>query len=191
MHVLIFDTETGGISPQHNDVLQLSYQVVDTDTGMVVKEVNHYFPWPEDRWRVQWGAIQVNGLTEAFLATQRLSDRYAALEEFFDDMYGCTYLVAHNGDFDKKFITAEAKRQHYLIGPNEWKPIIDTMKTTVRLCQLPSHSSRSCYKWPKLSELAEYLSIPTDDLRLHDSSADVELTKRCFLYLLEKKFYRL
>lgn len=191
MKILIFDTETGGINPEQNDILQLSYQVVDCATREVLKEVNHYFPWPEEKWRVQPGAICVNGLTEEFLATKELSNRYDALEEFFDDMYGCTYLVAHNGDFDKRFIIAEAQRQHYIIGPNEWKPIIDTMKTTTELCQLPPHPGRSGYKWPKLCELAECLRIPMDDINLHDSSADVELTKRCFLYLLEKEFYRL
>ena len=36
--------------------------------------------------------------------------------------------------------------------------------------------------------MAEFLRIKTDDINLHDSSADVELTMRCFLYLLEKKF---
>ena len=70
-------------------------------------------------------------------------------------------------------------------------PIIDTMKTTTNLCQLPAREGRCGYKWPKLIELAECLRIKTDDINLHDSSADVELTKRCFLYLLEKKFYKL
>lgn len=191
MKILIFDTETGGISPEQNDILQLSYQVIDDATQRVVKKVNHYFPWPEDRWRVQPGAIAVNGLTERFLASQKLSNRYEALEEFFDDMYGCTYLVAHNGDFDKKFIIAEARRQRYIIGPDEWKPMIDTMKTTVELCRLPCRNGKQGYKWPRLYELAECLNIPMDDINLHDSSADVELTKRCFLYLLERKFYQL
>lgn len=191
MKILIFDTETGGVSPIENDILQLSYQVIDIESREVLKEVNHYFPWPEDKWRVQPGAIAVNGLTEEVLATKVLSDRYEALQEFFDDMYGCTYLVAHNGDFDKKFITAEAKRKRYIIGPDEWKPLIDTMKTTTELCQLPPHPGRSGYKWPKLAELAECLRISTDDINLHDSSADVELTKRCFLYLLDRDFYSL
>lgn len=191
MKILIFDTETGGVSPEQNDILQLSYQVIEYATQQVVKKVNHYFPWPEEKWRVCRQAIEVNGLTEEYLATKELSDRYSALEEFFDDMYGCSYLVAHNGDFDKKFIIAEAKRHRYIIGPNEWKPMIDTMKTTTELCQLLPHPGRTGYKWPKLIELAECLRITTDDINLHDSSADVELTKRCFLYLLEKKFYQL
>lgn len=191
MRILVFDTETGGCSPVDNDILQLSYQVIDTDSGELVKEVNHYFPWPEDKWRVTYGAIQVNGLTEEFLATKPMSDRRTALEEFLDDMVDVDYIVAHNGDFDKKFIMAEAQRYGFSIYPNDFKPMIDTMKTTTEVCKLPAHPGRSGYKWPKLIELAECLNIETDDINLHDSSADVELTKRCFMKLLDDGFWRL
>ena len=163
MRILIFDTETGGTNPYYNDILQLSYQIIDGETFHVVREANYYFPWPEDKRRVQWGAILVNGLTE------------------------CDLCVAHNGDFDKGFINATARREG--ICSFQWPPMIDTMKTTANLCRLPARGGRSGYKWPKLIELAECLRIKTDDINLHDSSADVELTKRCFLYLLEKRFY--
>lgn len=102
----------------------------------------------------------VNGLTEEYLATKELSDRHEALNEFIDDLLDCEVCVAHNGDFDKNFINATAQREGIYR-----------------------------FNWPKLIELAECLRIKTDDINLHDSSADVELTKRCFLYLLEKKFY--
>lgn len=189
MNILIFDTETGGVNCYANDILQLSYQVIDSRSFNLIKEVNHFFPWPEDKSRVQWGAIQVNGLTEEYLATKVLSDRHNALNEFIDDLLDCEVCVAHNGDFDKSFINATAQREgiyHF-----NWPLMIDTMKTTTNLCQLPARGGRCGYKWPKLIELAECLRIKTDDINLHDSSADVELTKRCFLYLLEKKFYQL
>lgn len=189
MRIVIFDTETGGTNPYANDILQLSFQIVDGDTFQTIREVNYYFPWPEDKYRVQWGAIQVNGLTEEFLATQVLSDRYEALNDFIDELSECDLCVAHNGEFDKNFINATARREG--VYPFEWPMMIDTMKTTVNLCQLPSRGWGHGYKWPKLIELAECLRIDTYDINLHDSSADVELTKRCFLYLLERKFYRL
>lgn len=188
MKILIFDTETGGLNAYANDILQLSYQVVDGSTFQTIREVNHYFPWPGNKSRVQWGAIQVNGLTEEFLATQDLSDRYEALNEFIDELIDCDLCVAHNGEFDKNFINATAKREG--IYPFEWPMMIDTMKTTTNLCCIP-HRNGYGYKWPKLIELAECLNIRTSDINLHDSSGDVELTKRCFMYLLEKKFYRL
>ena len=76
MNILIFDTETGGVNCYTNDILQLSYQIIDSRSFNVIKEVNHFFPWPEDKSRVQWGAIQVNGLTEEYLATKGNSTTY-------------------------------------------------------------------------------------------------------------------
>lgn len=190
MKILIFDTETGGVNAYANDILQLSYQIIDYDTQRVLKNVDRFFPWPEDKTRITWGAIQVNGLTEEYLATKDLSDRREAMEEFYEDMDNCELIVAHNGEFDKKFIIATAQREG-LRRFDGWKPMIDTMKTTTDLCRIPKRNGGFGFKWPKLIELAEFLNIETDDINLHDSSADVELTKRCFLYLLEKKFYRL
>lgn len=187
MKILIFDTETGGVNAEQNDILQLSYQIIDGGTFKVLKAVDRFFPWPEDKSRVTSGAIFVNGLTEEYLATKTLSDRANAVREFYADMEECAMLVAHNGQFDKGFIDATAEREGVAVP--EWKPMIDTMLTTTDLCQLPPHPGRIGYKWPKLIELAEFLRINTDDINLHDSSADVELTKRCFLYLVEKGFY--
>jgi len=90
MKILVFDTETGGLNPRDNDILQLSYQIVDLENRDVVKSVDRFFPWPKDKSRVSWGVINVK----------------------------------------------------------------------------------------------------TDDINRHDSSADVELTKRCFIHLLEKDFYK-
>jgi uncharacterized protein YprB with RNaseH-like and TPR domain len=52
MRILIFDTETSGLDPQWNVILQLSYQIVDSDSWSTIKSVNHYFSWPEDKTRV-------------------------------------------------------------------------------------------------------------------------------------------
>lgn len=184
MKILVFDTETGGLNAYDNDILQLSYQIVDGETFDTIREVNHYFPWPDDKSRVQLGAIQVNGLTEEYLSTQVLSSRYEALTDFVDDLSMCDLCVAHNGEFDMGFINATARREG--VRCPEWPAMVDTMKSTVDICCIP-HKRGWGYKWPKLIELAECLCIKTDDINLHDSSADVELTKRCFIYLLEHR----
>ena len=44
MRILIFDTETGGTNPYANDILQLSFQIVDGNTFQTIREVNYYFP---------------------------------------------------------------------------------------------------------------------------------------------------
>lgn len=53
MRILIFDTETGGTNPYANDIWKLSFQIVDGNTFQTIREVNYYFPWPENKYRVQ------------------------------------------------------------------------------------------------------------------------------------------
>ena len=75
MKILIFDTETSGLQAGYNVILQLSYQIVETSDWSVLKSVNHYFSWPEESFRVDDRAIEVNGLTKDFLSRQQLSDK--------------------------------------------------------------------------------------------------------------------
>ena len=76
MRILVFDTETSGLDPQWNVILQLSYQIVDPDSWATIKTVNHYFAWPDNKARVSEDAIRVNGLTEEVLSSKQLSNNY-------------------------------------------------------------------------------------------------------------------
>ena len=190
MKILFFDTETSGINPGWNVILQLSYQIVESDSWYVEKVVNHYFPWPEMKSRVSEEAICVNGLSEEFLVTQQLSDRKTALEEFIADKDACDLLVAHNLEFDKKFIIASCREEGVKYASSGWARTYDTMKRTTSFCQIPKGWGYG-YKWPKLTELADCLNIKYSYIHLHDSSGDVELTKLCFRELVSQGIYHL
>lgn len=179
MRILVFDTETSGLNPQWNVILQLSYQIVDSDSWATKKTVNHYFAWPEDRSRVTQEAINVNGLTEEVLCSKQLSNRKTALEEFVTDKDSCDMLVAHNLEFDKKFIIASCREEGVKYANSGWSKSYDTMKRTTSFCQIPKDWGTG-YKWPKLTELADCLGVDYSNIALHDSSGDVELTKLCF-----------
>ena len=183
MRILVFDTETSGLDPQWNVILQLSYQIVDSDSWVTIKAVNHYFSWPENKTRVTQEAINVNGLTEEVLAKKQLSNRKAALEEFVTDKDSCDLLVAHNLEFDKKFIIASCREERVKFASSGWSQSYDTMKRTTKYCQIPKEWGNG-YKWPKLTELADCLGIDYSQLSLHDSTGDVELTKQCFKKLV-------
>ena len=179
MRILIFDTETSGLNPQWNVILQLSYQIVDTDSWTTQKTVNHYFAWPENKARVTQEAINVNGLTEEVLSSKQLSDRKSALEEFVTDKDSCELLIAHNLEFDKKFIIAACREEGVKFANSGWAQSYDTMKRTTNYCQIPKDWGNG-YKWPKLTELADCLGVDYSQIALHDSAGDVELTKLCF-----------
>lgn len=186
--VLIFDTETSGLHPTFNSILQLSYQVVEFKTWRVIKSVNHFFQWPEDESRVDWEAIYVNNLTYKFLQSQKLSDQKVALQEFFLDLSECQLAIAHNAEFDQLFIDC-AKKEFNVRTKVKWPFLIDTMKDTTELCRLSPRKYDGEWKWPKLIELASKLKVNSSDISLHDSRCDVELTKRCFIELINCKFY--
>jgi len=188
MRILVFDTETSGLNPQWNVILQLSYQIVDSDSWATLKTVNHYFPWPENKARVTQEAINVNGLTEEILNNKQLSNRKIALEEFVTDKDSCDLLVAHNLEFDKKFIIASCREEGVKYANSGWLKSYDTMKRTTSFCQIPK-AWGSGYKWPKLTELADCLYIDYSNIPLHDSAGDVELTKLCFESIVAEGLY--
>ena len=190
MRILVFDIETSGLDPQWNVILQLSYQIVDSDSWVTIKTANHYFAWPENKARVTQEAITVNGLTEEVLSGKQLSNRKTALEEFVSDKDSCDLLVAHNLEFDKKFIIASCREEGVKFASSGWSQSYDTMKRTTNYCQLPKDWGNG-YKWPKLTELADCLGINYSNISLHDSSGDVELTKRCFEQIIAEGLYDL
>lgn len=190
MRILVFDTETSGLDPQWNVILQLSYQIVDSDSWATIKIVNHYFSWPENKTRVSQDAIRVNGLTEEVLSGKQLSNRKTALEEFITDKDSCDLLVAHNLEFDKKFIIASCREEGVKFASSGWSQSYDTMKRTTNYCQIPKEWGNG-YKWPKLTELANCLNIDYSNISLHDSSGDVELTKLCFKRIIAEGLYTL
>ena len=190
MRILIFDTETSGLDPQWNVILQLSYQIVDSDSWTTLKSVNHYFSWPENKARVTQEAIAINGLTEEVLSSKQLSNRKTAFEEFVTDKDSCDLLVAHNLEFDKNFIIASCREEGVKYANSGWSKSYDTMKRTTSFCQIPKAWGNG-YKWPKLTELADCLYIDYSNIPLHDSAGDVELTKLCFEGIVANGLYNI
>lgn len=178
---VVFDTETSGIDCMRNNILSISWQVLDNKLRKV-SEKTYYFNWPADVSRVSSRAIEVNGLTKERLAELGTSDKAEALQEFADAIADADLLVAHNGSFDKSFVLVEAKREG--ININMSIPLWDTMQRMTDFCALPGYYGD--YKWPKLIELANSIRVKTDDIDWHQSAADVEVTARCFRKIAEK-----
>lgn len=174
--VLIFDTETSGLGYTKYDILSLSWQVIDLHSWSKLSEGDVYFDWVSDD-RVQPIAIKTNGLTKEKLAELGTIDRAEGMKMFKEALTDVDLVVAHNASFDKTFVDETVKRES--LPSIEWPEIFDTMKTM----SVPKEDGG--YKNPKLEELAVVLGIEENDLVLHQSSFDVELTKRCFRKIVE------
>lgn len=101
---MLFDTETTGFEPDHGDrIVELAcVEIVNLlPTGRTFhRYVNPERDVPEE-------VVRVHGLTAKFLSDKsRFGDVAADLVAFFED----SPIVAHNAEFDRRFLNAELQR---------------------------------------------------------------------------------
>lgn len=153
MKVLIFDTETSGLEPWLHEMLQLAWQVVDTEDWSVQVQHNCYFPLPKDKRKVSPQAIRVNGLTASVLESKGTMQRAKAIRMFAADMATVDACAAHNLYFDKDFVRVKDTKK-LVSWPEE---CICTMLRTTALCAYlgigtATISGRGCPNWLTSSE---------------------------------------
>jgi DNA polymerase-3 subunit epsilon len=181
MMYLFFDTETTGlprnwkapVSDLENwpRLVQLAFLVYD-GLGRKLHE-DSYIIKPEG-WSIDPGAARIHGITESRALREGVAMQVAlgALQAELDQ---CDTLVAHNMAFDEKIVGAEFLRMTRR-NPLDGKSRLCTMEVSTPLLKLEGYYG---YKWPKLSELHEYL-FGVDFEEAHDAGADIAATARCF-----------
>jgi DNA polymerase III subunit epsilon len=104
MRQVVLDTETTGLEPE------AGHRVIEIGCVEIFKRRKtgrtfHRYVRPDRE--VDWGALQVHGITNEFLAQQpRFADVVDELLEFI----GGAELIIHNAAFDIAFLDAELKR---------------------------------------------------------------------------------
>ena len=145
--ILFFDTETTGLTP--GGIIQLSY-IMQTESGTTAK--NFFFAVDY----IEPSATAVHGFTVEKiyeLSGGRTFSEY--MEEIYDDFFAADLIVAHNVKFDIGFMIAEFCYQDRRF---RYKQEFDTMKFFTEIMKLPRENHRG-YKYPKLSELVEFLDL--------------------------------
>lgn len=177
--LIFFDTETNGLSSD-NSVLSITATKaqIDRDTFEieVLEEFTRYYFSVEP---YNNGAVSVNGLTYANVLELRrnsnsnyanyFKDDTEDLEKFFGD---AKHFIAHNIDFDSKFIKREL----------DYK--LCTMKLNTSKVGI-YNPYKGNFKWPKLLQTAKHYGISINKEKLHMSSYDVELTIEVFRKMIE------
>ena len=177
---LFFDTETTGLKPYQDHIVQLAWILADEYREVVGRGNLIVAP---DGYTIPPGAARIHGITtaKARACGEALDD---VLHDFNRDAVDAHILVAHNLDFDLAILRTAYRRAMYQ-SPLEGKVAICTMKSSTQWCRLPFSSGRSGYKWPKLEELhAKLFGYPFANA--HDASADVEACMRCYFALLDR-----
>lgn len=145
--VLYFDTETTGLRP--GKICQLSY-IMQRGSGIEGK--NMFF----DVGYVEPSAEAVHGFTAERLKELSCGKIFEdRLEEIEADFAAADVIVAHNFAFDFMFMSAEYERSGSRF---TYKNSFCSMKKFTPICKL-MRAGNARYKYPKLSELCEFLEI--------------------------------
>ena len=141
---VIFDLETTGISPNYDEVIEIS--ALKVKGGEVVDEFNTLV---NPGRKIPFGATKVNGITNAMVAEAPAFSH--VLAEFLDFAEGLV-LVGHNiARFDMKFIWRDAEQYFGEIPKNNY---VDTLQVARKHLPKMEHH--------RLVDLAEHYGISSE-----------------------------
>ncbi|MEJ0092338.1 MAG: DNA polymerase III subunit epsilon [Methylocella sp.] len=119
MREIILDTETTGLDPSNGHRI-VEIGCIELLNAIPTGQVFHVYLDPERDMPEE--AFRVHGISLEFLAGKPL---FSAISAEFVDFVGDGKIVAHNAEFDMRFLNAELGRVNIpLIGPDR---VIDTL----------------------------------------------------------------
>ena len=104
MREIVFDTETTGLDPAGGDKI-IEIAAVEIVNNKCTKNYYHVYVDPERD--IPDSAFKVHGLSREFLTNK---PKFRDIIDGFLDFIGDDTLVAHNAEFDIKFLNAEMQR---------------------------------------------------------------------------------
>ena len=164
--ILFFDTETTGLIP--GGIIQLSY-IMQSECD--VKTKNFFFAVDY----IEPSATEVHGYTVEKIYELSGGRTFSEfMEEIYDDFASADLIVAHNAKFDIGFLIAEYYRRERQF---RYREEFDTMRFFTPIMKL-ERSNHKGYKFPKLSELCEFLDIyPYDITKATIKLFSIEVSK--------------
>ncbi|MCI0466575.1 MAG: DNA polymerase III subunit epsilon, partial [Beijerinckiaceae bacterium] len=119
MREIVLDTETTGLDPASGHrVVEIG--CVELFNAIPTGEVFHAYVNPERD--MPEAAFRVHGLSAEFLAGKPV---FAGIAEGFLKFAGGDRIIAHNAEFDLRFLNAELALLE--IAPIAWDRVIDTL----------------------------------------------------------------
>lgn len=151
---------------------------------------------------VEKKAQEVHGLSvEKLINLSRNRTFFDQIDDIWKDFQNADLLVAHNFEFDIKFLKSEFLSCGRMFA---YKQSFCTMRYFTHICKLPRRNSRyGGYKFPKLKELVDFFRIDQasilnkvrllfddDSIGFHDSRFDVIATWLCYLEGIKRGYLR-
>lgn len=204
MRILVFDTETTGLSRSKfvtmRDIdnwpyiVQFSYLIYNTETQKMEKMVDHIIKVPP-QIEISKENAEIHGITKEM--TQELGTNILpVLRQFTEELAKVDLVAGHNIEFDLNMIKAEYYRfikncafeneqKQYLqdvTNHRKFGKYYCTMQESIALCNIKATRKNGAeyVKFPKLSELHSHLYSGCVPNNLHNSLNDVIVCLRCF-----------
>lgn len=163
---VVFDLETTGISPNYDEVVEIS--ALKVRDGKVVEEFSTLV---NPKRRIPYGASSVNGITDEMVADAPVFSE--VLEQFYN-FVGDDVLVGHNiHTFDMKFLYRDSLRYFGQVPDNDY---VDTLMIA-RNC-LPG------LRHHRLTDLAQHYGLST--VGAHRALKDCYMNQQVFEKLAEE-----
>jgi DNA polymerase-3 subunit epsilon len=169
MREIIFDTETTGFDPLSGDRLIEIGCLEMVDMRLTDTEPFHEYINPERE--VPESAVKVHGLTTEFLRDKQLFAETA--QKFLDFVGDDSILVAHNAEFDMKFINFELEKAGYPIVPA--KRFKDTL--AIARTKFPGQAN-------SLDALCKRFGVENGHRTLHGALLDSEILADVYIELM-------
>ena len=167
MRQVILDTETTGLEPeQGHRVIEIG--CVEILNRRKTGRTFHRYLRPDRE--VDWGALQVHGITNEFLAQQ---PRFADIVDELIGFIGGAELVIHNAAFDVAFLDAELRR---LPGPPRQIARLCNVLDTLPLARRMHPGQRN-----SLDALCKRYSVDNSRRELHGALLDAQILLDVYL----------
>ena len=171
--LIVFDTETTGLSPESNHVIQLSAIKCVIDDDCQFHEIGRLDTYINPGYSLPKKIVQITGITDEKLAGYPdEKTQWPAIYEFFGDK---PIVCGHNVPFDISMVKAMYRRYDKEFEPTD----LDTLRMAQELHRKDEAGSH------KLGALAEHFGL-NYGLTFHNSMDDVIATMRLLRLFIEE-----
>lgn len=184
--ILVFDTETTGLSPNNCHIIQISAIRLRIEDDHQLREIDRFDKYINPGYKLPKEIVNLTGITDALLSDkQKEIEAFPEILAYFGED---SILCGHNSTFDIGFMDALYQRQA-LRKPNFIK--LDTCMMARELYRKQEGGNKSSKLLPnhKLGTLAKNFGLDYG-LSFHNSMDDVIATTRLLRFFIEEYIER-
>lgn len=181
-NILWLDTETTGVNPNKNFLIQLSY--INTLDNQI-KYDNDLFMRPQyiEKFEIEQSALDKNKITVEQIKNFELEEKQ--IKVFLNDLTTSGnkyYLAGYNVNFDIEFLKAIFARQNLNLHYYFNYLYLDVMQLVINLKLAGKINPENC----KLQTILQYFDLIKDISILHNAKQDIICTKLLYDFLISK-----